>query len=180
MGSNKLIFGAVFNRFHEFIGDRNGDVEVVYLLVIGFAVDELDGGEVSDLVLSATNGTTINLPTPSKYGHVFLGWTLEQGSEEYIYSFKLTADTTVYANWIEATFYYINYELNGGSIKYASREELVQDFVNDYSSTLGKGYATAADTGSAIKNNKIDLYMDTHGEALSWGVKYVNLYILGE
>ena len=40
------------------------------------------------------------------------------------------------------------------------------------------GYAVAADTGSAIKNMKIDLYMDTHEQALSWGVKTVNLYIL--
>lgn len=40
------------------------------------------------------------------------------------------------------------------------------------------GYAVAADTGSAIKNKKIDLYMDTHEQALSWGVKMVNLYIL--
>ena len=40
------------------------------------------------------------------------------------------------------------------------------------------GYAVAAETGSAIKNMKIDLYMDTHEQALSWGVKTVNLYIL--
>lgn len=42
------------------------------------------------------------------------------------------------------------------------------------------GYAFAGDTGSAIKNYKIDLYMDTHEEALSWGRRKVNLYILGE
>lgn len=42
------------------------------------------------------------------------------------------------------------------------------------------GYAVAADTGSAIKNYKIDLYMDTHQQALIWGRKTVNLYILGE
>lgn len=42
------------------------------------------------------------------------------------------------------------------------------------------GYAIAADTGGAIKENKIDLYMDTHEQALAWGVKYVNLYILSK
>lgn len=42
------------------------------------------------------------------------------------------------------------------------------------------GYAIAADTGSAIKNYKIDLYMDSHQQALIWGRKSVNLYILGE
>lgn len=40
------------------------------------------------------------------------------------------------------------------------------------------GYATAYDTGSAIKEYKIDLYMDTHSEALSWGRRQVNVYIV--
>ena len=40
------------------------------------------------------------------------------------------------------------------------------------------GYAIVADTGSAIKNLKIDLYMDTHQMALNWGVKSVRVYIL--
>ena len=42
------------------------------------------------------------------------------------------------------------------------------------------GYAIAADTGSAIKQLKIDLYMDTHEEALQWGRKKVKVYVLGE
>lgn len=42
----------------------------------------------------------------------------------------------------------------------------------------GYGYAIAADTGGAIKNNKIDVYKDTHAAALAWGVKTVNVYIL--
>ena len=40
------------------------------------------------------------------------------------------------------------------------------------------GYAVAADTGSAIKNMKIDLYMDSHADALRWGFKKVNVYLL--
>ena len=40
------------------------------------------------------------------------------------------------------------------------------------------GYATASDTGSAIKDYKIDLYMDTHEEALVWGRKKVNVYVV--
>lgn len=42
------------------------------------------------------------------------------------------------------------------------------------------GYAIAADTGSAIKELKIDLYMDTHTEALEWGRRKVNVYLLAE
>lgn len=42
------------------------------------------------------------------------------------------------------------------------------------------GHAIAADTGSAIKELKIDLYMDTHEEALQWGRRKVKVYVLGE
>ena len=42
------------------------------------------------------------------------------------------------------------------------------------------GHAIAADTGSAIKELKIDLYMDTHEEALEWGRRKVKVYVLGE
>lgn len=40
------------------------------------------------------------------------------------------------------------------------------------------GYAVAADTGGAIKGNKIDVYLESTGESSSWGVKRVKVYIL--
>lgn len=42
----------------------------------------------------------------------------------------------------------------------------------------GYGFAIAADTGTAIKGNTIDVYFNTRREALNWAVKYVNVYIL--
>ncbi len=42
----------------------------------------------------------------------------------------------------------------------------------------GYGEAVAADVGSAIKGNKIDVCFDTHEEALAWGVKKNKVYIL--
>lgn len=42
----------------------------------------------------------------------------------------------------------------------------------------GYGFAVAEDTGGAIKGNKIDVYFPSHSEALQWGVKYKNVYIL--
>ncbi len=42
----------------------------------------------------------------------------------------------------------------------------------------GYGYAVAADVGSAIKQNKIDVCFDTHDEALAWGLKKTKVYIL--
>jgi peptidoglycan DL-endopeptidase CwlO len=42
----------------------------------------------------------------------------------------------------------------------------------------GYGYAICGDTGSAIKGNIIDLYMDSVTECLNWGIKPVTLYIV--
>lgn len=42
----------------------------------------------------------------------------------------------------------------------------------------GYGFAVAADTGTAIKGNKIDVYFNTYNEACRWGAKHVNVYVL--
>ncbi len=42
----------------------------------------------------------------------------------------------------------------------------------------GYGYATAADTGSAINGNKIDVFIPSRQEALNWGRKQVSVKIL--
>ena len=41
----------------------------------------------------------------------------------------------------------------------------------------GKVY-TVEDRGGAIKGNKIDIYMNTHSEALAWGVKYLPVQVV--
>ena len=42
----------------------------------------------------------------------------------------------------------------------------------------GYGYGVAADTGGAIKGNKIDLCYETKNDAFSWGRRSVTIYIL--
>ncbi|KYH34150.1 cell wall-binding protein YocH precursor [Clostridium tepidiprofundi DSM 19306] len=42
----------------------------------------------------------------------------------------------------------------------------------------GYGLAIAEDTGSAIKGNKIDVYVNSYYETIKWGIKTVNVYIL--
>ncbi|KPN95661.1 3D domain-containing protein [Lysinibacillus sp. ZYM-1] len=42
----------------------------------------------------------------------------------------------------------------------------------------GYGEAIAADTGGAIKGNKIDVFIPTEGQAMQWGVKTVTVKIL--
>ena len=42
----------------------------------------------------------------------------------------------------------------------------------------GYGYAVAADTGGAIKGNKIDVFIASKAEAYRWGRKTVKIKIL--
>lgn len=51
-------------------------------------------------------------------------------------------------------------------------------YVQNISGKADYGYALAADTGGAIKGNRIDLYIDDHKEALKVGTGYANVYVL--
>jgi 3D (Asp-Asp-Asp) domain-containing protein len=42
----------------------------------------------------------------------------------------------------------------------------------------GYGLCQAADTGGAIKGNKIDLYMNSVSECYSWGIRHKQVYVL--
>jgi uncharacterized protein YabE (DUF348 family) len=42
----------------------------------------------------------------------------------------------------------------------------------------GYGYATALDRGSSIIGNRIDLFFESHDEAMSWGIRDVKVYII--
>lgn len=44
----------------------------------------------------------------------------------------------------------------------------------------GYGYATAEDTGGAIKGNRIDVFIPTEGAAISFGKREVNIKVLEE
>ena len=41
----------------------------------------------------------------------------------------------------------------------------------------GIGWRTVEDTGSGINGNKLDLYMDSHQDALEWGVQEVEVFV---
>ena len=42
----------------------------------------------------------------------------------------------------------------------------------------GMGIYTVEDRGGAIQGNRIDIYMNSHQEALAWGVRYLELEVL--
>ncbi len=45
---------------------------------------------------------------------------------------------------------------------------------------VGYGFATAEDTGGAVKGNIVDLYMDTEQECINWGRRHVAMYVLAQ
>lgn len=115
----------------------------------------LDGGVLPE---GAANkyvvGEGLVLPTPTKENALFLGWSKEQGSSEYVTEIgaDATEKVTVYANWMDLSVEKISkieYELNGGQFvspyPYASHEEMVADFVVDFNKHSGK---TVAANGS--------------------------------
>ncbi|MCX8130789.1 MAG: 3D domain-containing protein [Clostridia bacterium] len=53
-------------------------------------------------------------------------------------------------------------------------------YIEGVGNTPDYGFAVAADIGSAIKGNKIDLYFDDSGTVDRWGVRKVKVYILTE
>ena len=74
-----------------------------------------------------------------------------------------------YSNGITAT----------GTVATAGRTIAVDPNVIPYGTEVvinGNTYV-AEDCGGAIKSNRIDIYFDTHSEALQFGVQYANVYL---
>lgn len=51
-------------------------------------------------------------------------------------------------------------------------------YVEGLNGAKNYGYATAEDTGGAIKGDIIDLYFNTHKETVNWGRQQVKVYII--
>lgn len=69
-----------------------------------------------------------------------------------------------------------------GAMAKANRTIAVDPSVIPYGSKVminGKIYV-AEDCGGAIKGNRIDVYHDTHSEALDFGVQYAEVYLVVE
>ena len=81
-------------------------------------VYELNGGTNPDNVEDQyEEGVGYTLPTPTKEGYTFLGWTKESESTSYITLIdeSATGEVKVYAQWeLIIIKYEISYELNGG------------------------------------------------------------------
>ena len=79
---------------------------------------DANGGQVSTSGKTVTYGSSIGtLPTPTRDGYTFLGWSYSTSGTTYVNSsttYSYMSDKTLYAQWSRKT-YTISYNANGGS-----------------------------------------------------------------
>ena len=150
-----------------------GEKQITYGLVLE------DGQEVSKTII---NETIVKQPKNKIIARGTMSiFPVSRGSAPLAYSKVFTARATAY------------HAVNGvGKTYTASGRKAVRDpagfstvavdpTVIPYGTKLyidGYGFAIAADTGSSIKGNNIDVFFNTYSEACKWGVKYVKVYVL--
>ena len=129
-------------------------------------------------------GTT--LPTPTKEGYEFGGWYTNAeftGTALNKIATTVITDVTLYAKWtIEAQK--VTYNLNGGNWQYSTRDEMVEDFLNDAMAWGGKtgsrpdGMVQGAGTTQVGFANKFSaiygIFSDpTYGPKWAWLKDYI-------
>lgn len=92
-------------------------------------------------------------------------------------SFKATAYTAD-AKWGHATASGLHAKLGVIAVDPSVIPMGTKVYVEGLNGASDYGYAIAGDTGGSIKGNIIDLYMNDEATCNSWGVKYVNIYVL--
>lgn len=101
---------------------------------------DLDGGSMDSEYTNGVNnisyGVEITLPMPKKQGYLFQGWYLNDVS--FNGTLTVTEDVKITTKWIDISTleasYKLSLNLNGGALyKYNSKEELMEDFFNDFS-----------------------------------------------
>lgn len=106
---------------------------------------------------------------------------VSRGGESYRYVRELTMTATGYTAGKESNpngngYTYTGMKAERGVV--AVDPKVIPLYTRLY--IEGYGVAIAADTGGAIKGNRIDLCFDAVREALDWGVRPVRVYVLGD
>lgn len=141
-----IFLGWTLERNSEdYITELTGSSDVVIYAIFDameFTITfELDGGTY-DGPTTVKYGKILQFDEPVKEGYVFLGWSLEKGSTNYITRIYCRGEATVYANW--NVLYTITYNLDGGDwfYEYYTPAEIGELFMADFNAFAG--YALSA------------------------------------
>lgn len=114
----------------------------------------LDGGILPENAPTTyTEGTELKLPTATKEGSTFLGWTLTENSTEYITKISKTqsGEVTLYAQWKEITTFTIEYLYEDGELPTEPFTK-VQDFI-DYFWNAFYSWSGSSDSLESFKSS---------------------------
>ncbi len=165
---------------------KKGVKEVVYNMVVR------DGVEVSKEVVGERIVTPA-VDAVSEYGSrmtalVSRGTDLPREGEPAAYSRVITCNASAYtASTCGKSPSSKGYGITATGAK-AKRGIIAVDpsviplgtrvYIESADGAYSYGYAVAADTGGAIKGNKVDLYMDSYSQCTQFGRRRVKVYIL--
>ncbi|MBR3162595.1 MAG: InlB B-repeat-containing protein [Clostridia bacterium] len=140
----KVTKGSIGNKEYTANWEKE-TYEIVY---------NLDGGEISGQKNSYDIDTaTFTLPTPTKTGYTFIGWTgtdLEEPTNAVTIAKGSTGDREYTANWSSATSYTITYNLNGGKITGQKTSYNVDTETFTLPTPTRKGYTFTGWTGTGL------------------------------
>ena len=142
-----------------------------------FSVDEVQNYLIDTPVYEYKSGEEYDLCTVEKVGYTFVGWVTEDDEVITSITSEQNGNLSLTAKW-EANTYNITYELNGGSfgIAYASKEDLVNDFLADFKAYSGKELTkeTFFDGSYGVRDKVVPFFDDaTYGPKWMWLKKYI-------
>ena len=105
----------------------------------------------------------LETPTYDAQNYLFNGWFLEETFATKVTEIQYftSNDLTVYGSWTSLDGYIITYNLNGGNWKYADRDAIVADFLNDYNAARNKTHTidTFKELGSWSEISDASLFL---------------------
>lgn len=145
----------------------NGEKEITYQAIYKDGVEISRNVKSTKTILEPQNKIVVK-----GTGQVYAS----RGGESITYKKKLNCIATAYSNHSTTATGRMPVRNNGGLSTIAVDPSVIplgsKVFVEGY------GYAIAADTGGAIKGNKIDIYLNSSSECNAWGVRSVNLLVV--
>ena len=145
----------------EFVGSKDITVFAIFEAKEYTITFELDGGTY-DGPTTVKYDKILQLGTPTKEGYEFLGWSLTQGSTDYITRIYCRGEATIYANWV--MLYTITYDLDGGDwfYEYLTQEEIGELFMADFNQFSGYSIGAAQlDTDNISAKKFGDMFIGT-------------------
>ena len=144
----------------------------------------IDGVCQEDFKLVATKNTKAAVDKVVAYGTI--DTFLAVDGNTYTYKQKIDGDATAYTDqWGGGSLVYGSGQLDGITTQWgvvAVDPSVIpigtKLYVAGVNGNPDYGFAIAADTGGAIKNTRLDLWMDNAPLCCQWGVKACTIYIL--